>query len=233
MFRHKEKGEFDSASSYGDASGATPTSGEQSSMLHAPQTASAPATPTTTHMMSAPSTASVATAPSRPMQEAPKAPSATPSASFRAASPMAPRGNDMRNASTASNADKNNAKGGRSVLTVGNNINLKGEIATCDRLVIEGQVDATLNDVHTVEIAETGSFHGIAQIEDAEISGVFEGELVVRNRLIIYSTGKVRGKISYSEIEIERGGELTGEIRTTSGAAKNAAMPANKPAAAA
>ena len=38
-------------------------------------------------------------------------------------------------------------------------------------------------------------------------------DLIVRNRLTIYSTGKVRGKISYGEIEIERGGQMTGEIR--------------------
>ncbi len=107
-------------------------------------------------------------------------------------------------------------KTARRVLTVGNDILLKGEIATCDRLVIEGKVDATLNDVHTVEISESGSFKGSAHIEDAEISGLFEGDLVVRNRLVIYATGKVRGKITYGEIEIERGGELTGEIKTVS-----------------
>jgi len=113
------------------------------------------------------------------------------------------------------NADKASGKsGGRRVLTVGNDILLKGEIATCDRLVIEGAVDATLNEVHTVEIAEGGSFKGSAEIEDAEISGLFEGDLIVRNRLVIYATGKVRGKITYGEIEIERGGEMTGEIKT-------------------
>jgi cytoskeletal protein CcmA (bactofilin family) len=100
------------------------------------------------------------------------------------------------------NANKGNTPG-RRVLTVGNDILLKGEIATCDRLVIEGKVDATLNDVHTVEISETGSFKGSAHIEDAEISGLFEGDLIVRNRLVIYATGKVRGKITYGEIEIE------------------------------
>lgn len=106
------------------------------------------------------------------------------------------------------------AKENRRVLTVGSDILLKGEIATCDRLVIEGKVDATLNDVHTVEIAESGSFKGTAQIEYAEISGLFEGDLIVRNRLVIYATGKVRGKITYGEIEIERGGELSGEIKS-------------------
>lgn len=149
-----------------------------------------------------------------------------------------PMGNDMgRNrmpeskpasvaASSSMSMGMEKNKAGRRVLTVGNDILLKGEIATCDRLVIEGKVDATLNEVHTVEISETGSFKGSANIEDAEISGLFEGDLVVRNRLVIYATGKVRGKISYGEIEIERGGELTGEIKTTNPAtASSAARP--------
>ncbi len=132
---------------------------------------------------------------------------------YSPARPVAPPSKPMGSAPGASpSASGMGAKGGKRILTVGNDILLKGEIATCDRLVIEGEVDAKLKDVHTVEIAETGSFKGTAQIQDAEISGLFEGTLVVRNRLTIYSTGKVRGKISYGEVEIERGGQLTGEI---------------------
>jgi cytoskeletal protein CcmA (bactofilin family) len=102
------------------------------------------------------------------------------------------------------------------ILTVGNDILLKGEIATCDRVVIEGRVEAKLNDVHTVEIAGSGSFKGTAEVEDAEVSGLFEGDLAVRNRLVIYATGEVRGNVTYGEIEIARGGKLTGQIKTVS-----------------
>ncbi len=145
-------------------------------------------------------------------RSAAQAPSARPAPA--AARPAGSAGADGR----PGNADNRAAPAGamktnKRVLTVGNDILLKGEIATCDRLVIEGMVDATLKDVHTVEISETGSFKGTAEIQDAEISGLFEGDLIVRNRLTIYSTGKVRGTISYGEIEIERGGQLTGEIR--------------------
>ena len=144
-------------------------------------------------------------------------PMSQPNSNYRPVNAPAARPAGMP-APSAPSAD-NKAGGKKRILTVGNDILLKGEIATCDRLVIEGAVDAKLNDVHTVEIAETGSFKGSAEIEDAEISGLFEGDLVVRNRLIIYSTGKVRGKITYGEIEIERGGELTGEIKTNASAA--------------
>ena len=125
------------------------------------------------------------------------------------ARPAGAGGDAGRSASTGAGAKASSKR----VLTVGNDILLKGEIATCDRLVIEGMVDATLKDVHTVEISGTGSFKGTAEIEDAEISGLFEGDLIVKNRLTIYSSGKVRGRISYGEIEIERGGQMTGEIK--------------------
>ncbi len=108
----------------------------------------------------------------------------------------------------------NKPAGKNRILTVGNDILMKGEINSCDRIVIEGAVDATLKEVHTMEIAESGSFKGVAEVEEAEISGTVEGDLTVRGRLIIYSTGKVSGKVSYGEIEIERGGQLTGEIKT-------------------
>lgn len=132
-----------------------------------------------------------------------------------AAAPVAPAPAPTANISTPPAAPAMQRTNQR-VLTVGNDILLKGEIATCDRLVIEGQVDATLKEVHTVEIAPSGSFKGSAHIQDAEISGLFEGDLTVTGRLVIYATGKVRGKISYGEVEIERGGELTGEIKIAS-----------------
>lgn len=133
-------------------------------------------------------------------------------------------------ASTLANAAA--GKPARRVLTVGHDILLKGEIATCDRLVIEGKVDATLNDVHTVEIAESGSFKGSANIEDAEISGLFEGDLNVRGLLVIRASGKVRGKISFGEVEIERGGELTGEIKIAGATGTRTRTPTKEPVAA-
>ncbi len=130
-----------------------------------------------------------------------------------AAAPARPAGSGAPAEARPAPAGAASKASSKRVLTVGNDILLKGEIATCDRLVIEGMVDATLKDVHTVEISGTGSFKGTAEIEDAEISGLFEGDLIVKNRLTIYSSGKVRGRISYGEIEIERGGQMTGEIK--------------------
>ena len=99
------------------------------------------------------------------------------------------------------------------LLTVGPDINLSGEITACDRLVVEGSVQVTLNRTRAIEIAETGRFtNGKAEVEEAEIAGVYEGALTVRRRLLIRSTGRVSGNVRYGELEIERGGRLAGSI---------------------
>ncbi len=100
-----------------------------------------------------------------------------------------------------------------SKLIVGPNIKLKGvEITDCDTLVVEGRVEATM-DSRVIQIAETGAFKGSAEIDIAEIRGEFDGDLTVREKLVIYSTGKVSGKIRYGRVVIEEGGQLTGEIQ--------------------
>ena len=105
---------------------------------------------------------------------------------------------------------------GGSKLTVGPNIKLKGvEITDCDTLVVEGTVEATM-DSRVIQIAEQGAFHGTAEIDIAEIHGVFDGTLTVREKLVIYGTGKVSGKIRYGKVVIEEGGELTGQIEAGS-----------------
>jgi len=109
-----------------------------------------------------------------------------------------------------------------SKLIVGPNIKLKGvEITDCDTLVVEGRVEATM-DSRVIQIAETGAFKGSAEIDLAEIHGEFDGELTVREKLVIHSTGKVSGKIRYGRVVIEEGGQLTGEVQVGGSGIKSA-----------
>ena len=45
-------------------------------------------------------------------------------------------------------------------LIVGREIRLSGEITACDTLVVEGRVEATLNESYRIEIADSGYFKG-------------------------------------------------------------------------
>ncbi|MBB1073468.1 polymer-forming cytoskeletal protein [Rhodoferax sp. 4810] len=115
-------------------------------------------------------------------------------------------------AANAADASAPQREGG-SKLTVGPNIKLKGvEITDCDTLFVEGLVEATM-DARLMEIAEPGAFKGSAEIDLAEIRGQFDGDLTVREKLVIYSTGRVTGKIRYGKLVIEEGGQLSGDIQ--------------------
>ncbi len=97
-------------------------------------------------------------------------------------------------------------------LIVGREIQLSGNISACDKLVVEGRVEAELKDCRQIEIASTGTFKGSAAIDMAEISGNFEGTLTARDILIVRSTGRITGTVRFGKLEIERGGEVVGDI---------------------
>jgi len=98
-------------------------------------------------------------------------------------------------------------------MIVGSGTSFSGEINSCNRLILEGTVDAKLSNCEDVVIDQGGVFKGQGVTENAAIQGSFEGELVVRKRLVICATGRVSGIVTYGEIEIERGGKISGAIQ--------------------
>ena len=210
MFRRREDGTEEHVT---DAAAAEHTAAAPAAAPAAP----AAATTATTASAAAPAAAAASAPTFRPAPPQAAMAAASRTASAMSSSHMA--ANDTRSAATPVN--RPNAK---RVLTVGPDIQMKGEIASCDRVVIEGTVDATMRDVHTVELTETGSLKGTAEVEDAEISGSFEGDLVVHGKLTVHSSGRVRGNITYGEIEIQRGGQISGNVRNAADA-KQGAIP--------
>ena len=97
-------------------------------------------------------------------------------------------------------------------LLIGRDIVLSGEISACEKLVVEGFVETNISACREIEITETGTFKGEAEIDIAEISGAFEGDICAQNLLIVRSTGRITGKIRVRQLEVERGGEISGEI---------------------
>jgi cytoskeletal protein CcmA (bactofilin family) len=113
-------------------------------------------------------------------------------------------------------------------LVVGRGIVFSGEITSCDCLVVEGTVKANIAGCHDIDIAEGGLFTGSASVDSAEIRGRFEGALNVSGRLLVHSTGKIAAEVRYHQIEIERGGEISGQIQAQ-GSAESASAPTPMP----
>lgn len=124
----------------------------------------------------------------------------------------------------------NRASGEERKLTVGKGLSLAGEIASCDILVVEGKVEAKLSEGKLLEITESGQFRGNVEIENADIAGRYDGQLIVHGRLTVRATGRISGMVKYGELEVSAGGQIIGELQIT-GAASQERAPAFKSAA--
>ncbi|MEX2642916.1 MAG: polymer-forming cytoskeletal protein [Acetobacterales bacterium] len=126
--------------------------------------------------------------------------------------PDVPRPSDQgvsgRDTSPADPADRGERG---NTLIVGPNIRLKGEIAACDTLVVQGNIEASMDSRH-IDIAEGGVFVGEAAVDTADIAGHFEGTITVRDCLSVRNTGQVRGSIRYGRLSVQDGGVLKGEV---------------------
>ncbi len=102
-------------------------------------------------------------------------------------------------------------------LIVGRDIALSGQISSCEKLVVEGRVEANISECREIEILESGTFKGEAEIDIAEISGAFDGKLIARELLMVRANGRITGSVRYGRLEIERGGQLNGDVRVFTG----------------
>ena len=95
--------------------------------------------------------------------------------------------------------------------------------------MVEGEVEVTLNDTLALEIARGGRFTGGCEVEEADISGTYEGDLTVRKRLCVRSTGKLTGTIRYSQLELERGGQIAGNVSVINAERDRGSIGATRP----
>ncbi len=137
------------------------------------------------------------------------------STNFRPEIPKRPLEIPTRGSSGRPSGSGNNVEGKK--LTVGRAITLKGEIGSCDILVVEGIVEAQIKDCARLEVSDGGSFIGSAEVSEAEISGKFEGELTA-GRVVIVNSAEISGKITYGALQIESGARVKGELEYVEGA---------------
>lgn len=105
------------------------------------------------------------------------------------------------------------AAGERRALVVGRGIALSGgAISDCERLEVHGTVEVSIRHALELIVADSGVFRGEAEIEEADISGTFEGSVTATARLVVRATGKVTGTIRCHRLMVEEGAQVSGKI---------------------
>lgn len=100
----------------------------------------------------------------------------------------------------------------RRTLVVGKGITVQGSIQDAERLVIEGVFESSMINAIELSVALGGLFRGEAQVEDAEVAGVIDGTVVARGNLVIRASGRVIGTARCRRLQVEDGGQISGQI---------------------
>lgn len=111
----------------------------------------------------------------------------------------------------AEQAEQRAENSSEGTLIVGEGIQVKGEIQSCTRLIVEGKVEASL-EARELMVRAEGVYDGTAVVETASVGGTFTGELTVKGLLTLESGGRVSGTLRYGELRIEQGGRLSGDV---------------------
>ncbi len=96
-------------------------------------------------------------------------------------------------------------------VVIGDGVVVKGAFTVPAKAVINGVIEGDLT-AEEVLIGPTGRITGRVSAKIIDVRGQLHNTIVSESSLIVRSTGKIVGKIHYSEIEIEKGGEIEGAL---------------------
>ena len=111
----------------------------------------------------------------------------------------------------SASTDKTCPSEGSGNMTVGPGVQMEGAIRHFEKLVILGSSEGDLEGENLI-IGEGGCLSGTASIRNMEIVGTFQGTANVSGHIRLRSTGSIAGQITYTSIEIEDGGKISGEM---------------------
>lgn len=107
---------------------------------------------------------------------------------------------------------------------MGAGVTLRGDVDVPGAASVDGKFESTLK-AKTLIVGQTGHVSGQISAETAEIRGMVDDQLVVRNKLVLRASGSISGAISYSKIVVEEGGSISGSIEVME-RPRTAAQPA-------
>ena len=119
---------------------------------------------------------------------------------------------DKKNDSENSTPDVFRPAKGSAKVVIGQGVTITGEIKKADEVQIDGDADITMKTDNLV-VGATGQCKGNIETHNADIWGVFDGDIKASGTLTIQEQGKVSGSVEYQNIQIKLGGNLSGDIK--------------------
>ncbi len=96
-------------------------------------------------------------------------------------------------------------------LLVGEGVFMKGSMMVPGTASIDGKLEGELA-ADTVIVQGNGSMDGRTTANHVRVAGALTNTTVANKTLVVESSGLIGGSITYSELEIKKGGQLQGNI---------------------
>ena len=95
---------------------------------------------------------------------------------------------------------------------IGNSIKVKGNFHGQGNIIVEGNLEGSLRTEANLFIGEKAKIVANIEAVDAIINGDIKGNLKIHQYLVIGAKAKITGDINYSEISIEKGAIINGQL---------------------
>ncbi len=95
---------------------------------------------------------------------------------------------------------------------IGSAIKVKGNFHGQGNIVIEGVLEGSLKTNANIFIGEKARVTASVEAKDLIVNGEIKGNVRVSNYLSLGGTAKITGDIQYSEISIEKGAIINGQL---------------------
>lgn len=109
--------------------------------------------------------------------------------------------------------EKSGETGQASCAFFGEGVVFKGSINAPEKVVVHGTVDGEII-ARDLLVGPTGTITGRVSVDQADIQGKVFEHIEAKICLSLRKTGRIEGSASYGDIEIEKGGVLSGNVAT-------------------
>ena len=96
-------------------------------------------------------------------------------------------------------------------ITIGKGVTFVGSISARGKAFINGAVTGEIS-VDDLQVGESGIIKGKIKSRKMEVHGEIHDDVSCAEHVLVHSTGLINGKLIYGELEIQKGGQVTGSM---------------------
>jgi len=99
-------------------------------------------------------------------------------------------------------------------IVIGAGVTTSGDFQTTGSLFVDGVLrDADVQSA-VLSVSSGGEFHGTANVRRLEVAGVWRGDAVASEDIVLRSSASVIGRLSAPYIVVHRGANVSGDIQS-------------------